>query len=250
MKSRKYTISLKKIGILGFSSLALIFLTSWSPPTGEDIELGIDQKMLIPRSVIEMNPSFSSSNTNSFRDQPALIIGYRNNLLVGTSGDLVARGIVAGNDNTLISGPRPSTILGQNNYLRGARSLVTGMDNLVAGPGSSYGNYSDLTSETAVLGKANQVYSGRAFAVGFDNFVTGYDGIAIGSGLDVTNGSSTALGQYNDTMKSEDVLVVGTGTGIPSDPDNIERMTALRITDDGSVILGRAQGDISMGAYE
>lgn len=45
-------------------------------------------------------------------------------------------------------------------------------------------------------------------------------------------------------MASDDVLVVGTGFS-----DSI-RNTALRVTDDGGVFLGRAQGDISMGSYQ
>ncbi len=114
----------------------------------------------------------------------------------------------------------------------------------MAGPNSSLGNYSDLALETAVLGRNNQVYAERAFAIGFDNIVDAHSGVAIGSGLDSTNASGTALGRYNSPMESGDVLVVGTG-----DNDS-NRSTTLRITADGGVILGRAQGDISVGAYQ
>jgi hypothetical protein len=57
----------------------------------------------------------------------------------------------------------------------------------------------------------------------------------------VTN--STALGRYNATMAGNDVLVVGSGSGSST------KFTALRVTDNGSVILGRVQGDIAMGNY-
>jgi len=57
-------------------------------------------------------------------------------------------------------------------------------------------------------------------------------------------------------MDTDDVLVVGTGTG----SSTADRQTALQVKNDATVVLGnsssgtvllaRAQGDISMGNYQ
>lgn len=81
--------------------------------------------------------------------------------------------------------------------------------------------------------------------MGYFNKVTGSQGAALGCGLLADKSQSVALGRFNKAMESNDVLVVGTGTGSAL----ADRSTALRVTADGSVLLGRAQGDISMGIY-
>ena len=79
--------------------------------------------------------------------------------------------------------------------------------------------------------------------MGYSNTVSGSRAVAIGSGLNASVAQSTALGRFNGPMLSNDVLVVGTGTSATV------TNTALRVTSDGGVILGRAQGDVSMGIY-
>jgi hypothetical protein len=79
--------------------------------------------------------------------------------------------------------------------------------------------------------------------MGYNNNVSGDYGTALGFGLNVSQTRAIAVGKYNQPMTSGDVFAVGVGTiTTPS--------TALIVREDGAVILGRAQGDVSMGEYE
>ncbi len=86
--------------------------------------------------------------------------------------------------------------------------------------------------------------SEHGYAIGYLNVVGGDYGSANGYGLKANVAKGVAIGRYNETMASNDVVVIGSGTSDTS------RQTALRVTNDGGVILGRAQGDISMGNYQ
>lgn len=131
---------------------------------------------------------------------------------------------------------------------------MCGYDNDVAGPDTT----SAPSYHSAAIGSSNEVFSNRGWAIGHGNEIDAdYGaaigtsnavttpatfGVAIGTGTMAKNPSSTALGKYNEEMAAGDVLVIGSGS-------SSVRHTALRITDDGGVILGSAQGDISMGNY-
>ncbi len=79
-------------------------------------------------------------------------------------------------------------------------------------------------------------------AFGNNNKISNSYAYTLGAGLRVNQSNAVALGRWNAPMESGDVLAVGTGSSsIPA--------TALRVTSNGGVILGRAQGDISMGEY-
>lgn len=156
-----------------------------------------------------------------------------------------------GNYNVVDNGSASNVISGYGNTVRAGSSAVAGSLNTIEG--SSIGTN---CSYSAAFGLSNHVMAESGWAVGWGNTVSGSKGAAIGTSATASNesstaigtgvvasvASSTALGRYNDTMQSNDVVAIGTGSATTP-------FTALRLTDDGSVILGRAQGDISMGAY-
>ncbi len=153
----------------------------------------------------------------------SLVVGGWNQVRKGTGGR--GRNLVSGNGNTL----------------DGSNCFVTGFGNTVES--SIVGG---ITYQSAAIGSSNHIMSDRGYAIGQQNEVTGYRGIAMGTGGQAKNSESTALGRYNAEMESNDILVVGVGTSTAT----ADRSTALRVTSDGGVILGRAQGDISMGDYQ
>lgn len=98
-----------------------------------------------------------------------------------------------------------------------------------------YATTDDL--DTAVVGKLSAT-------TGLDSTVTNGALAAIGNGAVASQAGAVAIGNYNATMQAGDVFAIGSGT------DAQNRETALRVTDDGRVILGMPQGDISMGEYQ
>ena len=267
--SRKYSKPVL-LGTLVISTLALV---AWSPPTGEDIFVssgtpavaigsanqieGFAHTSTIPADTTAFRGFLAgksnyvgSANSNGF----AAIIGNSNtanaysSVIVGNS-NVVANGATTGTASLAYSGIFGTSnviplncdsllVSGTANSVNGSYSFASGSTNTVEGAtgGPAY--------NSAAIGEFNHVAASRGYAIGYQNNVTGDRGVAIGKGVNATNESSTALGRYNATMASGDVLVVGTGSS------DTNRSTALRVTSDGGVILGRAQGDISMGAYQ
>ena len=147
------------------------------------------------------------------------IFGFQNMLATG------------GNNALLVSGTT-NTVLYANS------SFVAGTNNTLGGLTSGGKSYS-----SAAIGNSNLVGSTAGWALGAYNTVSADNGVAIGKGAKADQPNTVGLGRYNASMATDDVMVVGTGT------DDTHRNTALRVTSDGSVVLGRAQGDISMGGY-
>ncbi len=279
---RKYLLSLS---FLGIATLALV---SWSPTSpniaGTDIIMNTG-KVTLSAGALETK---QTGTTNGLANSPAVVVGTYNNtdgsgsspaavattglgLVVGTSNRF---GTASGGLNTWKS---YGAVIGESNRVSIRSSMIVGYGNTVTPAAQDtafsynysgmfgFGNTANLadsslvvgyantmgvstnslrTSNSATIGSSNGVFSDTGWAVGHWNIVSATRGVAIGSGTRVVTAESTALGRYNAPTGANDILVVGTGT------DDNNRSTALTITSNGGVILGRAQGDISMGAYQ
>jgi hypothetical protein len=195
---------------------AVLSLVAWSPP-GED------------RTVIVG----TSNTTTTFQ---GIIAGYNNDAST-RDGTTTYFGLVIGSGNAA-NLARSSMVSGSSNTTSCVSSLVTGSANMVGASLSSPANFS------MAVGQLNQISSDYGWTMGYQNLVSASRGTAIGVGAKANIANGTALGRYNSTMATDDVLVIGTGSAEGT------RNTAVRVTSDGSVILGRAQGDIGMGIYQ
>ncbi len=91
-----------------------------------------------------------------------------------------------------------------------------------------------------LVGFANSA-DGSSFAVGFNNQVEGTNSAAVGHGLVVRGDNALAAGAFNkaDGDSAGAIFTIGIGT-------DGARENALEVHPDGSVVLGRPQGDIPM----
>lgn len=209
---------MKKTALIGFSALILTLgLVAWSPPNGEDVVVG-GTSITSPSGPIMTVGTTSNKGKASY----SLVVGFGHEVS-NESGDSARNGsIVAGNANTVDA----------------STTLVSGFNN------TANSTTSTETRASCLIGGNNQVTTAHGYAIGYWNLISADYGCALGYGLQAdSSAKSVALGRYNTEMESNDVLVVGSGS------DGNNRFDALKITDDGGVILGRAQGDISMGAY-
>lgn len=245
MKSRQ----IKLVTLL----LAVLGVVAWSPPSSEDLVVGTGNTLSSPTNFAAI-----VGNDNKVVARSSLVVGELNDVTPSGS-PYVTHSLICGYDNTVNTGTTRVLVGGEDNTVNAAYSLVTGMANTVRGSTvNSIGSYSAAigannlvaTSSGWAAGMGNEVYGQYALALGSSNKVYAPSGYAFGDNLKVgsfnsssSNPYAIALGRWNADMKPEDVLVVGTGTSVTS------RSTGLRITSDGGVILGRAQGDISMGEY-
>jgi hypothetical protein len=205
-----------KFVILSGLIVAVLPLVAWSPPVGAG-----DQKIVVG----------TNNTTQNFQ---GFITGKNNT--ANTDGG-TEYGLVVGNGN-MANRCEKSIVSGAQHTTFCSTSLVAGYGNTV---GSGWSNLAD---NSMAVGQLNQVSSDGGWTIGYQNLVSGSRGVAIGTGTKANTANGTALGKFNASMATTDVLAVGTGTS------DTTRSTALRVTSDGSVILGRAQGDISMGNYE
>ncbi len=270
--SQKLTKPLIISGLV-VSTLALV---AWSPPSGEDsIWLTSGKPAIVLNSNNTANPdkiSGTTSGINPFRGiivgqgndcgtgsgaQYAAVIGNSNlgnassSVIVGASNTFAVgatslsesfgRSGLFGDSNTVAKNSGSSVVVGTGNTAYANDSFVMGSLNTVNGE-----TIATATRYSAAIGYFNGIAADTGWAIGYQNGVFGSRGVAIGTGTRVSSASTStiALGLYNADTVADDVLVVGNGTSVNN------RQTALRITADGSVILGRAQGDISMGNYQ
>lgn len=211
---------------------------------GQGIVVGTDNRfgtVLSGPGVRTFGVTIGESNRSSVRN--TLVVGNTNEVSPNatTWGDSVRNSGIFGTGNNLTAptGGCTSILLGGTaNSVYADNALVTGSGNTVQGPSVTTKSY-----QSAAIGTSNLVAATNGWAIGKGNTVFGSNGVAIGTGTKAMNSESTALGRYNSTMASDDVLVIGNGT------NDTSRSTAFRVTSDGGVILGRAQGDISMGIY-
>ena len=208
MKSQKSKLILLLVVVLG--------VVAWSPPNSEDLIVGASNTVTSPGGYATV---VGDSN----------VVSARNTLVAGLSNS-----VPAGAPTT-----SSSFVAGYNNTIEGAGT------NIGATSAAAIGVSNHIMAEFGwAIGYSNEISGRTSMALGYDNQVSAQKANALGRGLKVTQNFSTAVGTYNATMASGDVLVVGTGSS------DTTRNTALRVTSDGGVTLGRAQGDISMGAYQ
>lgn len=179
---------------------------------------------------------------NNVGNSQSSVIAGNNNAYAKTGRNSDAAALQAsglfGTFNSISNSTGGLLVSGYGNSVSATMSTVAGANNTIEGVSSGTN-----CAYSAAIGLQNHVMATCGWAIGWANSVSGDQGVALGTGTIASNGASTALGRYNATMQSQDVLVIGNG----SDYNN--RATALRVTADGGVILGRAQGDIDMGIY-
>jgi hypothetical protein len=247
MKSRSSKILL--FLLLSAGVIAWNTPQSGDPAANEDLLMGTSNTTA--SAVGQMGVIGSS---NQIKGRSVLVVGDSNELTkdAGSATDELKWSLVVGTGNKVSKGAgggRGRNIIGGDlNTIDGTNCLVSGYANTLnpGGPGT-------VCYHSAAIGNSNHINSDRGWAIGSINEVTGLRGVAFGTGSEAKNTESMALGRYNEEMAANDVVVIGTGTS-----DTV-RNTALRATADGSVILGsatsgtvvlaKAQGDISMGAY-
>ena len=264
-------------------------VVAWSPPTGEDVTV-TNSKILVtggtiqtrvsgsPANTTGVAPAFIAGSTNNIvrggtenEKGKGLIVGVGNTAssptgylgIIGDTNDVSGRSVlVVGLENSMTptavtwdAATKYTAIIGRANVVTGGResSLIAGISNSVNATSSLIsGNANTVEGGTvgapawhsAAIGQLNHVMATSGWTMGYSNEVTGYRAIALGSGVKAGAVNSVALGRYNAPMGADDVVALGTGT------DENTRNTALRVTADGGVILGRAQGDISMGDFQ
>lgn len=235
--------------------VVLFALVAWSPPNSENLIVGPtsgtgDNKLSAPGG-----QSGLVGASNEIRGTNTFVVGesninYNSDHTANTANK-ISRSLVVGLGN-MPSGDRANCILaGSANAMNANNTLVSGANNDLASVTSTE------VRNSCAIGANNIVTSPHAYAVGYNNTVSGDYGVTVGHsnlasasysqslgyGLKSTQLWSVAVGKYNNNMSSGDIFVVGTGTS------DTARFTAIRVTNDGGVILGRSQGDISMGAY-
>lgn len=248
---RKYS-KLVLFSAITISSLALV---AWSPPGGAGDLILIGTSNTFPaagyRGFLAGNSNVAGSgspsgyagiigSSNTVNAVASLVAGNSNNLAQGATNfaQSLAYSGVFGNQNTVVMDCDTLLISGMGNSIKASSSFAAGQNNTLDGPTTG-----TLAYSSAAIGFANHVAAQTGWALGKENSVTAENGVAIGTGASADTSSGTALGQYNSPMESGDVLVIGNGT------DTTQRSTAFTVKSDGGVVLGRAQGDISMGIY-
>lgn len=208
---------MKKKKLITLPVLALFLgLVAWSPtPTSDDIVVG-STSMTSPNGQIVVIGTGSAGKAKN-----ALVVGTGHVLSTDAAKPERSGSIVAGNTNT--ADVSTSFVCGTTNT---AMSVTA-----------------NEVRNSCIIGGNNLITNAHAYVLGYNNIVSGDYGTAIGYGLLTPNWRGVAMGNYNVDMSADDTFVIGTGA------DAEHRFTALRVTNDGGVILGRAQGDISMGIY-
>jgi len=274
MKSRFKLNSLKAVTIVGVLGFGLV---AWSPPSSDkvvDLAVGSTNSTVASaptvvlgggnvldgtvtgRGIVVGQNNTSGAATASGTRRFSIILGEsnvavsRNTLVVGYQNSLTPSGddyttainhsAVFGLTNVLNTGGNSGLLVSgtSNTILHANNSFAAGTSNQVGGLTSGAKSFN-----SAAIGFTNNVSSTVGWAMGSENAVTSENGLALGVGARSTVSKATAIGRYNAPMVAGDVLVVGAGAS-----DGV-RSNAIRVTDDGSVLLGRAQGDISMGIY-
>ena len=133
-------------------------------------------------------------------------------------------------------------------------STSTGFGNIVDSYSLAVGVFNVINTSpdlnprnSAAIGKSNGLAAEGSLVVGNSNSLTGTAGgyvtnsALIGTGLDSSASGATVVGVYN-TDQPDVRFVVGNG-------DANTTSNALEVYDDGRVVVPKAQGDVSMGAY-
>ncbi len=190
------------------------------------------------------------------------------------------------NDWLIVGEPHPTAftpgegalMAGGGNKAEGQSSVALGSYNTASNHGSvaiGFGNTSSSFSSLAIGEYA--ISSGTlSFAMGYHSAASGMLSFAMGSHLNAYGYSTTVVGRYNESTfadasdsswaPNEDghLFVVGNGTlwndrsnamvvyhdgAVDVGKNDTDDTVPLQVTADGSVILAKEQGDISMGAF-
>lgn len=241
------SLKLKALLLLGIT----LGLVSWSPPNNESLIVGLNNTFRSSTGYLGIIGS-----DNLFDARSSLVVGTDNiasyESPTNNSSTSFGNSILSGTPNVVRNSASRCMISGNGNSIEANATMVSGTNNTLSGA-----TVGTPTLNSVAMGGNNQIAAGHGWTMGYNNTVTGDYGVAlgygnnisswrghvVGTGLSANQTESLALGKYNSPRVSGDVVVVGSGTATAPN-------TALRITSDGSVILGRAQGDISMGAYQ
>lgn len=225
---------------------AVLCLVAWSPPAGENIYVGTGNNIYSPAGL-----AGAIGNNNQIKAESTWVVGDSNNV-AWAQPNPARYSIVAGTNNVLTGGRNRNLVSGNSNTVNATNSFVSGENNTIDGftVGSGANNVGVIGSGNLIAsphgwttGYYNEIAGDYGMALGYSNIVSKSWGYALGAGLRVTEPGAVAIGVWNAPMIAGDVLAVGTGVNLNN------RSTALRVTNNGGVILGRAQGDISMGDY-
>lgn len=147
--------------------------------------------------------------------------------------------IAAGSSNTLIGYYKWA--FGSSNTVSGANSMAIGFTNNLSG-GRSLGYGSNVQAASTAT---------NALAGGEQTIAYGKNSVALGYYTTAPSYGSVVLGQYNQSaggqntgswVNSDQLFVIGNGSsGSPSN--------ALEVKKDGTLIIPKRQGDISMGSF-
>lgn len=184
------------------------------------------------------------NNTNAAPN--AIALGQQNNL-GGTTGGWA--GIAAGRHNTL--GAEASMALGHWNSLNGPYSLAVGHTNTTSGAGS------------IAYGYISQAAHHRAMAGGAYTIAAGLNSVALGEGTEATSRGSMTIGTYNEKLPGESdpaastewrdtdpLFVIGNGRPTTTEGQHLYRRNAFIVLKNGTVIIPKKHGGISMGNYQ
>jgi hypothetical protein len=239
MKYRKIVITVSLLS-------GITLLCSWDAPGGNGDNVRTDRASLILRNL----NTGAITNTSVGWSHSNILMGEGNKAGF-TTGSLVSNRTILAGMNNQCAGSN-NILIGDDNMVRGStstsyayNSVAIGEFNHVFAPrGWVMGSSSEaLANKATAVGVSANASGDSSVAIGLTAEASGTSALSVGVGTKATVGQSTAIGRYNATMTSNTVLDIGSGT-------SSARFTALRVTNDGGVILGRAQGDISMGDYQ
>lgn len=178
-----------------------------------------------------------------------------NYLNIGANNTPQNKSAVIGNNNDITSTTADRNLLtGEGNWLTsGNGNLMSGEGNGMAATTNSvmFGawNNSNVLIGSMVIGTGNNhVNSDTSFTMGYNNYSTGWMQMVMGWGLisgtvwGGSNNPSLVVGTFN-VDKANLRFAIGNGT------DANNRKNAFEVYSDGTVRLGKRQGDLRMGRF-
>lgn len=226
--------------------------------------------------IAAVQTSYDSWNSNGANS----VAADRQSIANGFGNNVYDRSISTGRDNDTT---RDSVAIGVDNW-SSDQSIAVGVGNYVDDRSIAVGDANSVIKGGAVFGDYNTVYSGGSYAIGrfnesnsddgdgSGNILIGYMNIAGDTNSDEYTENCILIGRENEgdfernyvfgegnigqyqtvtlgifaEPVSNASLIVGNGTGKASG----QRNNGLVVMKNGDVIIPKAQGDISMGAYE
>lgn len=199
------------------------------------LSVGGDPVVLQSQTATFLKNSSTTGNRANLTAQNGLIaFGWGLDGLSNSTGMVLGSGNTGTFSNSVVVGSSNSTNGSGNAIINGYANnfgdysyagTMTGWQNTVHGSGFAF----------MMVGGGNEVGSAGSHSY-FDNF-----GV-VGSGLITKSSNSMLVGSFNEPA-SDTALAVGIGL------NKNDRRNAFEVKKDGSVVLGRIQGDIPAGIY-